>query len=194
MGQSKRRDRIHAPAVGSRQIQAGSGAARFGRSRDRKIAPGQDFARAGGVGSAYKSAVSVFALLPLHRLISFYAAARTGGRFRAERFGRAEAGKVAKEIGCSSTQVAINWVRKKYENCIPILGATKVKQLEDNIDCLKHDLTDKQIAQLDDVSKIELGFPHEFLKDDNPGLRKLKSHDDLRKANIVELKKVYAPK
>ncbi|MEP3891198.1 MAG: 5'-nucleotidase C-terminal domain-containing protein [Hellea sp.] len=31
----------------------------------------------------------------------------------------------------------------------------------------------------------------EFLKDDNPGLRKLKSHDDLRKALIVELKKVY---
>lgn len=34
----------------------------------------------------------------------------------------------------------------------------------------------------------------EFLNTDNPGLRKLKTHDDLRKALIVELKKVYAPK
>lgn len=31
----------------------------------------------------------------------------------------------------------------------------------------------------------------EFLKEDNPGLRKLKTHDDLRKALISELKKAY---
>jgi diketogulonate reductase-like aldo/keto reductase len=58
--------------------------------------------------------------------------------------------------------VALNWVRQRH-NTIPIIGARKLEQLKDNMACLEWTLSDEQLAQLDDVSAIELGFPHDFL-------------------------------
>ena len=75
--------------------------------------------------------------------------------------------QVATEAGCTPSQVAINWVRQKPGVIIPILGATKLDQLTDNLDCLAHPLDATQIAQLDAASPIELGFPHDFLSSDN---------------------------
>ena len=73
-----------------------------------------------------------------------------------------EVQQVAQEIGCTPSQVAINWVRSK--GVIPILGATKVSQIENNLACLDFELTAEQIQTLDNISKIELGFPHDFLE------------------------------
>lgn len=69
--------------------------------------------------------------------------------------------QVAQTLGRTPSQVAINWVRSK--GIIPILGATKVPQIQDNLDCLEFELTEEHLQTLDDVSKIQLGFPHEFL-------------------------------
>lgn len=74
--------------------------------------------------------------------------------------------EVAKEIGCSPAQVALSWVRQQPGVIIPLLGATKVTQLQENIDSLKVTLDAVQLARLDAVSKIELGFPHDFLASD----------------------------
>jgi aryl-alcohol dehydrogenase-like predicted oxidoreductase len=41
--------------------------------------------------------------------------------------------------------------------------AGKLSQLEDNLNCVKWPLNAKQLAQLDEVSKIEPGFPTDFL-------------------------------
>ncbi len=76
--------------------------------------------------------------------------------------------KVAKAAGKSPAQVALNWLRAR-RNTIPIIGARKVSQLEDNLNCVKWSLNAKQLAQLDEVSKIELGFPRDFL--DRPFVR-----------------------
>ena len=70
-------------------------------------------------------------------------------------------GEISSEVGCSSAQVALNWVRSK--GVIPILGATKLRQIEDNLSCLTHALSPAQVERLDAVSAIELGFPHDFL-------------------------------
>lgn len=70
---------------------------------------------------------------------------------------------IADDIGKTPAQVAINWVRQKPGVMIPILGARKLTQLKDNLGCLDFELTDKQMKKLDDVSNIELGFPHDFL-------------------------------
>lgn len=70
--------------------------------------------------------------------------------------------KVAKEAGKSPAQVALNWLRAK-KNMIPIIGARKFEQFEDNMNCLKWQLNAKQLAQLDEVSAIELGFPMDFI-------------------------------
>ena len=45
----------------------------------------------------------------------------------------------------------------------PILGARSVKQLKDNFGVLNWKLTDEQWKCLDEVSAIDLGFPHGFL-------------------------------
>jgi aryl-alcohol dehydrogenase-like predicted oxidoreductase len=72
--------------------------------------------------------------------------------------------QVALEYGCSPAQVAINWVRQKNQVVIPIIGARKLSQIEDCLGCLQHPIPDAAMDRLDEVSTIELGFPHEFLR------------------------------
>ncbi len=67
---------------------------------------------------------------------------------------------VASQIGCSSAQVALAWLL--HQGTIPIVGARKAAQVKDNLDCVNVKLADEQLAQLDQVSQIELGFPHDF--------------------------------
>jgi aryl-alcohol dehydrogenase-like predicted oxidoreductase len=76
--------------------------------------------------------------------------------------------KVAKAAGKSPAQVALNWLRSR-RNTIPILGARKQSQLEDNLNCVNWSLNAKQLAQLNEVSRIEPGFPRDFL--DRPFVR-----------------------
>lgn len=45
----------------------------------------------------------------------------------------------------------------------PIIGARTVTQLEDNLGALDVELDDDQVASLERVSAVDLGFPHEFL-------------------------------
>jgi aryl-alcohol dehydrogenase-like predicted oxidoreductase len=71
--------------------------------------------------------------------------------------------KVAKAAGKSPAQVALNWLRARH-GTIPILGARKLPQFEDNLHCLGWSLNAKQLAQLDEVSRIEPGFPTDFLQ------------------------------
>ena len=70
--------------------------------------------------------------------------------------------KIARVAGKSPAQVALNWLRAK--RTIPILGARKMEQFRDNLSCLKWSLNAKQLAQLDEVSQIEPGFPTDFLQ------------------------------
>ncbi|NJN79695.1 MAG: aldo/keto reductase [Anaerolineales bacterium] len=74
---------------------------------------------------------------------------------------------VAKEINHTPSQVALNWVRQKSHNIIPIIGARSEKHLKDNLGCLEFDLTHEQIQHLNDSSPIDLGFPHSFLASDH---------------------------
>ncbi|HZI70850.1 MAG TPA: aldo/keto reductase, partial [Nitrososphaeraceae archaeon] len=81
-----------------------------------------------------------------------------------------EVSKIAKEIGSSAAQVALNWIRQQNmmstagkNKIIPIIGARKEAQIKDNLSCLEFELTSEQMQRLNEVSKIELGFPHDFL-------------------------------
>jgi aryl-alcohol dehydrogenase-like predicted oxidoreductase len=75
-----------------------------------------------------------------------------------------EVQRVSEEVGQPMSQVAINWVRQQPKaQMIPILGARSVKQLKDNLGVLDWKLTDEQWKCLDEVSAINLGFPHGFL-------------------------------
>ena len=69
---------------------------------------------------------------------------------------------VAREIDYSPAQVALAWLRQRPTPIIPIIGARKLSQIKDNLNCIGVTLTAGQIERLDKVSQIEMGFPHEF--------------------------------
>ncbi len=75
-----------------------------------------------------------------------------------------EVDQVAEQTGKSSSQVALSWLLSK--GVIPIIGARKVHHIEDNLQSLDVKLSAEQIQQLEQVSQIELGFPHDFFKAD----------------------------
>ena len=62
--------------------------------------------------------------------------------------------------------MAFNWVRQQPGVIIPLIGARTLAQIQDNLGCLDFTLAPEQLARLDEVSKIELGFPHDFLASD----------------------------
>lgn len=76
----------------------------------------------------------------------------------------------AGEIGCTPSQAALSWARQQPGVIIPIIGARKLSQLEDNLGCLEVALTAEQLARLNEVSRIELGFPHEFIESERDAL------------------------
>ncbi len=78
-----------------------------------------------------------------------------------------EVDKIADEIGRTSSQVALSWLRQQPGNIIPIIGARTLSQLKDNLGCLEVELTPDQVNRLSEISKIEMGFPHDFLGQDN---------------------------
>ena len=71
-------------------------------------------------------------------------------------------GAIAAEIGKPASQIALNWLRQ-HGNVIPIVGARKLSQLQENLACVDFELTPEQMQRLNQVSAIELGFPHDFL-------------------------------
>jgi aryl-alcohol dehydrogenase-like predicted oxidoreductase len=74
-----------------------------------------------------------------------------------------EVDAVADQLGASSAQVALAWVRQRDRRLIPIVGVRTLEQLTDVLGCLELELAAEPLARLDEVSRIELGFPYELL-------------------------------
>ncbi|HEY5536413.1 MAG TPA: aldo/keto reductase [Ignavibacteria bacterium] len=72
--------------------------------------------------------------------------------------------KVAKELGVTPSQLAVRWTMQRNQVVIPIVGARKEEQIKDTLGAAEIVIPDEQLKKLDDASKIELGFPHEFFK------------------------------
>jgi aryl-alcohol dehydrogenase-like predicted oxidoreductase len=72
--------------------------------------------------------------------------------------------KVSAETGRSLAQAALAWLRYRDIPVIPIIGARKLAQFEDNLASLSLTLTPEQVKTLDEASQIELGFPHDFYR------------------------------
>jgi aryl-alcohol dehydrogenase-like predicted oxidoreductase len=70
---------------------------------------------------------------------------------------------IAKEIGCSPAQVALNWVRqqnisnKLSSKIIPIIGARNTRHLEDNLAYLEFELSEEHMKRLDEVINHSAG-------------------------------------
>ena len=66
---------------------------------------------------------------------------------------------VSEQVGRSMAQVALAWLRHQTVPVIPIMGARKVSQLQDNLASLDLELSAEQLKSLDGASRIEPGFP-----------------------------------
>jgi aryl-alcohol dehydrogenase-like predicted oxidoreductase len=82
-----------------------------------------------------------------------------------------EVKKVAFEVQKSPAQVALAWLLSKSTVTAVLLGASKLEQLENNLDSLNTHLSPDQIKRLDDMSRIAMGFPHEHLA--NPTIQQM---------------------
>jgi aryl-alcohol dehydrogenase-like predicted oxidoreductase len=66
---------------------------------------------------------------------------------------------VSDQIGRNMAQVALAWLQYRDVPVIPIIGARKLSQLQDNLASFELALSPEQVKTLDDASRIELGFP-----------------------------------
>lgn len=71
---------------------------------------------------------------------------------------------IAKARGDTPARIALAWLRSRPGTVIPLLGATGESQLRDSLGCVDVTLTAEERADLDAVSRIEPGFPHDFLR------------------------------
>jgi aryl-alcohol dehydrogenase-like predicted oxidoreductase len=70
---------------------------------------------------------------------------------------------VANELGVSAAQVALAWLRYRPAPVIPIIGARKFHQIEDNIRSLEVQLSPAHLDRLEKASAVSMGFPHDFM-------------------------------
>jgi len=69
---------------------------------------------------------------------------------------------VSDETGRSMAQVALAWLRYRSVPVIPIIGARRLSQLQDNLASFDVTLSADQLKTLDEASRIELGFPYDI--------------------------------
>jgi aryl-alcohol dehydrogenase-like predicted oxidoreductase len=69
---------------------------------------------------------------------------------------------VSDETGRSTAQVALAWLRYHPVPVVPIIGARKLSQFEDNLASLDLTLSADHLKTLDEASAIELGFPYDL--------------------------------
>jgi aryl-alcohol dehydrogenase-like predicted oxidoreductase len=69
---------------------------------------------------------------------------------------------VSDDTGRGMAQVALAWLRYRPVPVIPIIGARKLSQLQDNLASFELTLSADQLKTLDEASAIELGFPYEM--------------------------------
>ena len=69
---------------------------------------------------------------------------------------------VSDETGRSMAQVALAWLRYRPVPVIPIIGARKLSQFQDNLMSFDLTLSADQLKTLDEASRIELGFPYDM--------------------------------
>ena len=67
---------------------------------------------------------------------------------------------VSDQTGGRMAQVALAWLRYRPVPVIPIVGARKLSQLQDNLASFDLALSAEQVKALDEASQIDPGFPY----------------------------------
>lgn len=70
---------------------------------------------------------------------------------------------IAGETGRTPSQIALAWTLLNPAVTAPLVGARTLAQLDENLGAFDVVLDESQRHRLDEASRIDLGFPHEFL-------------------------------
>jgi len=70
--------------------------------------------------------------------------------------------QVARAVERSPAQVALNWITRRPGVVSTLIGATSLKQLEDNLGALDFDLPAKAVARLEEVGRPDRFSPYIF--------------------------------
>ena len=70
--------------------------------------------------------------------------------------------EAAKQLGRPAAEVALNWVATQPGVTSTIIGATKLKQLDSNLNSLSFEIPAELRKKLDEVSAVELVHPYMF--------------------------------
>jgi aryl-alcohol dehydrogenase-like predicted oxidoreductase len=68
--------------------------------------------------------------------------------------------EIARGIGVTASQVALNWVVRKAGVSSIIIGARTSAQLKDNLAAAAWSLSDAEMARLDEVSAVAPTYPY----------------------------------
>ena len=68
---------------------------------------------------------------------------------------------MAREIGCSTAQLALAWMMRRSSACVvPIIGARTLPQLSDNLGAVAVELTPDILASLDELTELVPEYPN----------------------------------
>jgi aryl-alcohol dehydrogenase-like predicted oxidoreductase len=73
---------------------------------------------------------------------------------------------IAREGGWTPAQVAVAWLLHQPGAVIPLVCATSERHVTDLLGAAGVRLDAEQLARLDEVSRVPLGFPHDFLNEE----------------------------
>lgn len=73
-------------------------------------------------------------------------------------------GKIAQKRDKTHAQVGLNWLLRQPGVTSPIIGATSLQHLDQNLGAVEWELTREEVAQLDEASSFEIGYPYEFIQ------------------------------
>jgi aryl-alcohol dehydrogenase-like predicted oxidoreductase len=73
---------------------------------------------------------------------------------------------IADKLGVEPSHVALQWTRQQGFECIPIVGATKLEQWQENLKTIDLVLSPEDLFRLDEASAIDLGFPGKFFREE----------------------------
>ena len=76
--------------------------------------------------------------------------------------------EIAEDLNKTPAQVALRWICDRPGTQIPILGVRTMKHLKDNLGAIGWSLDEGQMSKLNEVSKIEIGYPYHFMIDLGP--------------------------
>jgi diketogulonate reductase-like aldo/keto reductase len=76
--------------------------------------------------------------------------------------------RAATELGVSSAEVALAWVRSRPAVTSTLIGARTIEQLRSNLASLEITLTPEQLAALNEPSMPSLGFPAAIIAEITP--------------------------